>query len=90
MMEYKQVTEDEEIAKYTYVTKWKIYRLWNSWMFYLFDLFLYINHSICILIDHEGCHITMICLTLKNNFMCLIWEFYDVAIWKIAFLLIFL
>ena len=39
---YNQVTKDEKIAQYTYVTKWKAYQLWNSWMFYLFDLFLYI------------------------------------------------
>ena len=43
MIKYNQVTKDEKIAQYSYVRKWKIYQLWNSWMFYLFDLFSYIN-----------------------------------------------
>ena len=57
---YDQVTKDEKIAHHTDVTKWKIYQLWSSWMFNFFNLFIYINTSICILIDHEGGHVTMI------------------------------
>ena len=40
---YDQVIKDDKIAQYIDVTKWKVYQLWSSWMFYFFNLLFFIN-----------------------------------------------